>query len=748
MVSFADGWRFDCDWKRRLQIRNIPGDPPQQKTMYYNGAGYQEAQQISKDQPRPGDVTLVFKYAHTGEPKSVVLRPDGSMASLRPDNTMVEKDALGYVTSVTGPKGTWNFERDVNGDIQRASHSYIAADGRQINQVMTRRGPEINPGMEYWLSRQAIDGPRTPTEPPPRDLNKPTGYTTFIDSTGQVINMNINVTADGTIRIERASANNEQAYVSYEPPGQDLYKDDGTQLIYEHAGGVNRLVNKQTKETIVSFTRNGQEFSLNSKNGELVVAPDGTVTQDHLGDQTRAYYMTNGLIAVIGRDNSTPPKPMVKEVRVPGKQGQYSSLKEGVDGVSGLTITEDMLVTANVNGPSGAMQVVFNLKDGTRGEKNGTERFWRINDKDGNFVGLGNNAGQATWNIAESAITGNGGVSYDRKNWEIAQPPVGPNGELLLIGKGSHSGTTIKLDLGGVAIESTNGVDVYRYSTMSQARYENGKLVSVTSRGKLFKPELPPGANGPVTAVIDENGKRITAIPTTATFQFDRTVGKFVADVRSVNGVQQGLYWEPSNNTYSAGRTWLSSNGKQMNFNVWLDEKNQVVEFELPGVEKTFAVAGNAEVKSAGYDVSTGQFKVTLPNGMFGQFNADGTFDWQSPLAGSEPSHYNRDGVWVANDQQGKSLQAELAALGAQASQEALQKFAVNLLNRFAIRQYNSAQIAGFVDDLNRRYLNALDPSVSLSTQSEDGNQIIVTLKIGTGESMETKTITYPILTS
>src|SRR6185295_19047583 len=97
--------------------------------LYYDGNSYQEASQVNKDQPKPGDTTVTFKEPQPNGPKSATYHQDGRVTTLRADNTIVEQDQNGFVTAVNGPRGNYQFNRDVNGDVMQYMRSYQGADG-------------------------------------------------------------------------------------------------------------------------------------------------------------------------------------------------------------------------------------------------------------------------------------------------------------------------------------------------------------------------------------------------------------------------------------------------------------------------------------------------------------------------------------------------------------------------------------------------------------------------------------------
>jgi hypothetical protein len=104
----------------------------------------------------------------------------------------------------------------------QANHVYLDADGKQQNKVFKRKGADPNAGMERWFSRQSVKQPRPMDElPPPRDPENPQNYAEFVNESGQTVKMNLNVTADGTVRTEYPGLDFTRGYVTYEYPGQD-----------------------------------------------------------------------------------------------------------------------------------------------------------------------------------------------------------------------------------------------------------------------------------------------------------------------------------------------------------------------------------------------------------------------------------------------------------------------------------------------------------------------------------------------
>lgn len=226
-IHFADGHNYQCQWARHLIKETIPGSPPQERSMYYNGSLYMEAQNVMENQPGNGDTTILFKDPTSIDPTKTIFKADGSMTTVMADNTTVEKDPYGFVNSVTGPIGTWQFTRDVNGDVLQANHTYVDAEGKPQNKAFQRKGVDPNAGMERWFARQSVKQPRPPEElPPPRDPENPEDYCEFLDESGQAVKMNLNVTADGTVRIEYPGLDFTRGYVTYEYPGQEPTTND------------------------------------------------------------------------------------------------------------------------------------------------------------------------------------------------------------------------------------------------------------------------------------------------------------------------------------------------------------------------------------------------------------------------------------------------------------------------------------------------------------------------------------------
>ncbi len=640
-ISWADGGKYQCDFARQMQVKKAADGT--ETRLYYNGASYMEASSITNDQPQPGDVTVQFKEPHPGDPASAILHKDGKVSTLRADNTIVVKDQKGYVNSVSGPKGNWEFQRDVNGDIIRTSHTYPGKDGNQVTEVMTRQGKELYPGMEYWRSRAGHNYPRAPFDLPPRPLDQPIGYNSFMDGSGNLVSMNINVCADGTVRIEQAGADNS-TLVSYESPGQDMYKDLGSMLVSEHAGGVTETFDKQSKVSIFKFNRAGKEYTLSSNDGKVEILTDGTVIQDKAASQSRDYYMPNGVVANIGSDGANPPKPVCKMVQIPQKDGQLKVLKNGEGGVSNLQVLDDMSVQATITGESGPVQTVFSARDNSVSTKTANENFWRVSDASGNFVGTALAPGQLVWNKGENEILGPGGLNFERSQWDYANPAYGAAGELLLLGKGAKAGTSARLELTGIAVESSNGADLYSYpDKVTRARFENGKLASVSVNGKLYKPLAR--TDGSLEAVVDESGSRLD-LPEGTAFQFEKNLGRFVGGVENKDGMQSGLIWDPASNTTTFDRLWQTSQGQQVRLSVKMNRENQVLQFALPGVDKTIDVPGNESIKSA--DFANGGLVVLMADGRKGTFNADGSYQWEIP--GSIPPlvKFSKDGVQLA----------------------------------------------------------------------------------------------------
>lgn len=526
------GYQFDCDYRANSQTKILAGPPEQRETTYFNGSDYVPAAQTENDKPRPGDTTYTYKEPKAGEPVSAVRHQDGSFTTYRQDNTVVEKDAQGYVTSVSGPRGNWQFQRDVNGDIYRAQHTYADQAGNQVTQVMTRQGRELYPGMERWRSNHGLNSPSAPFDLPPRSIEDTIDYNTFVDATGNVMRMNLNVTADGTVRME-TSGGEGKTIVTFESPGQDRYRDLGSTMVSEHAGNVIETFDKVKKESVFTFNRAGRDFSLSSTDGQVQILTDGSVIQDRTSTGLRDYYLPNGVVASIGSDGGNPPKPVCKAVQVPGKDNKYATLKVGENGVGELKVLDDSSVLAVTKGADGKdVQTVFSPKDGSTSVKSASDKYWRVTNADGKYIGIAANPGQVAWTHTDKGILGADGVVYDSDNWTAADS-LGPDGEMILTGRNAKAGASVRIDATGVTTESANDTQTFRYPTtndVSGARYEKGKLVALTIKNKLYKPE--PSTDAAATTdqfsvLIDDAGNRV-ALPGDAK-RFDRATGRFVA---------------------------------------------------------------------------------------------------------------------------------------------------------------------------------------------------------------------------
>ena len=635
VCTFNGGNNFECDFRAMKQTLNEVGPPPKQSVRYYNGAAYVESSGISTD-PQTGDTTVQFKDVRPGEPSTAIYHKDGRVTTMRSDKTIVSKDQNGFVSSVTGPKGTWQFQRDVNGDIISTNHSWVDRDGRQMNEVLMREGRELYPGMELYRSRQGFNNPREPFDLPPRDMEKPIDYNTFVDANGNRQRMNINVTADGTVRIER-SGGEGKTIVSFESPGQVMYQDLGANMVAEHPGGVIETFDKTSRESVFKFNRAGRDIELKSTDGTVQILTDGTVVQDRTATKTRDYYMPNGVVANL--DASNAEKPVFKQVQFPGKDGKPVVLQNGQNGISDLQLLENMTVMATVTGANGAVQTVFNPKDSSRSEKGANDKFWKVMDSEGNFLGAAASPGEITWKNTAGGFAGPNGVTFESSKWTPANPAMGADGEILLTGK---DGSTARLDVSGIAVESKNGVDTYRYPNARQARFENGKLKAVSVGNKIYQPEL--GAGDSVIALSEAGGSRLNA-PAGAAYYFDKNMGEFLSTAEAKDGIQSGNMWDPANNTNTAWRNWNTANGQSVNLRVKMNDKRQVLEFNLPGSANVVTVPNNSDIKSTDLNAESGIFTVVMADGRTGTFSPDGSYAWQIP--GSNTMKFDRNGVQV-----------------------------------------------------------------------------------------------------
>ena len=748
-VNFPYGMSYSIDFHQHMMVKQMPGmngAPGEQYTFYYDGTNYQAAQQVLRDQPKPGETTVQFANSDPGDPTSAVYHADGGVTSVRPDNTIVDQNADGYVTAVNGPKGAWQFKRDVNGDIEAAQHTYNGPDGKPVTDTLARSGVEQNPGMEYWYSRGGYNAPRMPNDHGPSDINAPKGLDTYVDQNGKAVRMNINVAADGTVRTFAVGAD-DKPVILVQAPGGDMTPPTGADgPPGQNAGNVKEAVDPTTGEHTWSFSRAGRDFVLHSKDGNCQVMPDGTVVQDDQANQTKDIYLMNGVLAKMGSDGSTPPKPLCKEVDVPGKNGQTLTLKNGENGVSDLGITDAGLVSATMTGANGPVPTVFNPSDNTKSEKTQSENFWRVSDAtDGSFVGTAAIPGAAVWKVGNIGITGPNKLSYDSANWAPAQNPVGPNGELMLVGSGASSGKTASLALNGVGVERNGNDEVYRYAANSSAEYTAGQLSALNFNNNAYKADLSAGVNaeqGPVSGLVDAAGNRLSPLPADVAYHFDKASGKFVSAMNNNNGVQAVTIWDPASSTYTYKRVWQTSAGDQVALGATLDAQNKVVQVALPGAPPQL-VNGNPNFKSVSFDAATSVLNVGMANGQTARFNADGTFDTVAANDATQSNHFNRDGALIPGDAQGKSLAGEAAQLTGQTGDDAYQKFAGNVLSRFASSQ--SEAINAYVSALNQGYLSQLSPTVGVAVQGISGKQVTLLVKSGSGTSASTRTVTYTL---
>lgn len=718
------GRTVDADWTTRMQVENLQGPPQKTTTRYFNGAEYREGNATST---ADGGTLVTFNEPGRGMPKQTLYGKDGSQYNKFADGTEMVKDSRGYVTHIKGPRGNYKFDRDPDGDITRVRQ--FDNEGR-VTESFTRRGGERNSGMEDYFARYSVSGIRGPGERPPRDLAKPTDFNTFVNSRGESIRVNINVTADGTLRREYPGADNSP-YITYDRIEADNYREQNGRSIIDRAGGVTEIIDntKNPPEQIVNFKRNGIDHSLNSSNGAILVDERGFVTQQSKDGKQIMVHTADGVIANLAVDDQKVPA--YTSIKVPVGQGQYRTLTKGQENVTDLKVMEDGKVFAT----AGESKFVFNPKTNTVSEQKPNEAFLReSNVQTGEFKGVNDINGQPIWTVSKDGIVSESGVTFKTENWNLQSLQISSSGDLKLTSKDGKEQALLRSN--GTFVESNQGKNIYTFPDRSKATVNaSGGFESLQVGDSTFEPTV--GSDGLISGMKMKPGDAVLKpIPASANYKFDRETGKIATDYQDNNGVKTRTVWNPASNTYTVERKWTGSTNTENLSTVTLNAEGQVVKFKLP--DGSTKEARPKEIVVADVQKKDPNYKFAYQNGTLslnigdttGLFNADGTYSW---------SYKNKDKNFTNNFDRMNQLQAGNAEATAMADlidkkvstgdKNAIAGLSNLIVEKVSLTGNPEKNLESFVKALNEGYLAKLSPAATVETQIGRDGSVQFTVK-------------------
>lgn len=694
-IGYADGSKMNCDWQNGTQTE-VSKDG-KQTVRHYDGSTYREGTQTDASklndprtgQPlgKEGDKLVVFK----DEPKMALKRKDGSVVTMySPENqgdkpTVVEKDAAGRVTEVNGPKGTFKFKHDGDGDISQVTE--LSPDGK-IKQVLTRKGDEKNPGMQEWTGREGANTPRQPADKPPRDQFKPNGYNSWsvTDGEGKPINggklenMNFNTTADGTIRTERPGQGGKVEVFNRAPRG-DNFTETETQKIVDRGNGIKETIDKASGDRTVQFNRNGVDVNLSSKDGKIDVLQDGTVTQ--MGKDKGAFYLPDGSIAkmkletVKGANGNDQTKSTITELQIaandPTKPGAVKeTLVAGQPPVKSIGADRGRFVVVSEKDGKD-VNTVYDLKERSKSEKAPGENFYRTSSlKDGKPMGLNNDQNNPILRIGDDgkAKTIPTGKTLDPKDWNLNDIQKDKDGNAIIKSSKPGSNDQVLLKPNGSVVENLDGKTKATYQNGMEARLKSdGTVDSITMGGKEFEPILD---GGKIVGFKDKNGEgKLEALPPGTKYENKLSDdGLLVSDSKDEKtNISTHTEWSPSEGLYSVDKTWKSADGKDLSMSYVADAKGNVSDFVLPPAQPGTARANVERLKTTSYpELSAsvdkdGVLTVNINKDNKVVVSKDGSTDETFKKPGGEAGefHRDRDGNLQATQKQVEAISAVLS---------------------------------------------------------------------------------------
>lgn len=719
------GRTVDADWRSRMQVEKLTGPPEKTTTRYFNGAEYREG---TASNTADGGVMYTFNEPGRGMPKQTIYGQDGSQYNKFADGTEMVKDRNGYVSAIKGPRGNYRFDRDPDGDITRVRQ--FDANGQQIESFM-RRGGERNSGMENWLARYSVSGIRAPGERAPRDLAKPTDFNTFVNSRGESVRVNINVTADGTLRREYPGADGNP-YITYDRIEADNYREQNGKSIIDRAGGVTEIIDnsKSPPEQIVNFKRNGIDHSLTSANGAILVDERGFVTQQSKDGKQLTVHTADGVIANLTVNDQKVPA--YNSVKVPVGQGQYRTLTVGQENVTALQVMEDGKVFAT----AGESKFIFNPKTNTVSEQKPNEQFLReSNVQTGEFKGINDINGLPIWTVGKDGITSESGVTFKTDNWNVQSLQINTNGDLKLESKDGKEQALLRAN--GSSVETKEGKRIFTFQDKSRAVVNaSGAFESLTVSDKTYEPTI--GSDGLISGMKVKPGDAVLKpIPATASYKFDAETGKIATDYQDNNGVKTRTVWNPASNTYSVERKWTGSSNQDNIMSVTMNASGEVVKFKLPDGStkeprpKELVVA---DIKKSSPNVQVnyqnGTLSVKLGEATQGTFNPDGSYNW---------AYKNGEKNFTNSFDRMNQLQVasgEAAAFSELVDKKvtggdknALAGFANLVVDKVSLTGDPEKSLVSFLKSLNDGHLAKLSPAATAEAQIGKDGSVLFTVK-------------------
>lgn len=732
VFGYQNGRTLDADWQGRTQTERIQGPPASETTRYYDGSAYREAASAQRD--ADGNLRVQFKEPQRGQPIETIYAKNGKVQNTYADQTRLVKDSRGFIESINGPRGNYSFERDPDGDIrQMTQYGPADASGKPVVlERFTRSGQERNAGMERWLSRNSINGMQMPvSERPPRDMSKPPGYNTFINSKGEQVSFNVNVTADGSIR--REYPGDGTPYFAYDRIEADNFKEIGGRAIFDRPGGVTEIQDKSKNppEQEVIFKRNGIDYNLKSKDGRIIVGDNGLVSQFSPGEKSFVVHTTEGAVAKANMPDAN--NISFTEVKLPLGNGQFKTLAVGQDNVKSVSVRPDGKIDADI----GEDKFIINLKNNTVAQKEGD--YLRVRDmKTNEAKSITDLEGRPLWEFSADGITGPTGNTFKSADWDTSNAKLVGN-ELELTSKDQKYKARLRMD--GSSVERRDGKDYFTYADKTKAVLDstNGKLESVLIGGKEYVPNPAVGADGRITELKAKAGdERLKPVPADATFKFDYATGKFATEVSDNNGIKTRTVWNPDSNTYRIERNWNGAKNKEVQLSVTLDKDNQVLKFKLPEgstkKDQEELVVAEMKKRSPALNVSfdKGVLNINSGDGVEGIYNPDGSYSWLHPGV-NERDHFDAVNQLYAPPAEGTAIAAAIDKMASgEGDKKALEAFASSLIMK--VQRTNAAEnnLKNYIKGLNDNYLSKLKPAATISsTIGQDGSVTFVVSRDG-----------------
>ena len=719
------GRTIDSDWSGRMQVEKLQGPPERSTTRYFNGAEFREG---NATRTADGGTMVTFNEPGRGMPKQTMYGADGTQYSKFADGTEMVKDGRGYVSAIKGPRGNYRFDRDPDGDITRVRQF---DENGQMTESFMRRGGERNTGMENWLSRYSVTGIRTPGEQTPRDLAKPTDFNTFVNSRGESVRVNINVTADGTLRREYPGPDGNP-YITYDRIEADNYREQNGRSIIDRAGGVTEIVDntKNPPEQIVNFKRNGIDHSLTSANGAILVDERGFVTQQSKDGKQINVHTADGVIANLTVNEQKVPA--YTSVKVPVGQGQYRTLTVGQENVTALEVRTDGKVFAT----AGESKFIFNPKTNTVSEQKPNEQFLReSNVATGEFKAINDINGLPIWTVGKDGITSESGVTFKTDSWNLQSLQVNANGELKLQSKDGKEQAVLRPN--GSSFESKDGKGIFTFPDRSRAVVNSSQQFESLQVGdKTYEPAV--GSDGLISGLKVKPGDAVLKpMPSSVAYKFDMATGKIASDYQENNGVKTRTVWNPSSNTYTVERKWTGSTNQENVMSVTMNAENQVVKFKLPDgstKEQKPKELTVADIRKSNPNVQVnykdGALAIKLGEGTDGVFNPDGSYNWTYKNGGKNFNNsFDRMNQLYAAGSEAAAMQELIDKKVSAGDKAAMTGLSEMLVDKVTLTSDPEKNLNSFMKSLNEGHLAKLSPAATVEAQIGKDGSVLFTVK-------------------